>query len=172
MVISNSTLDGIITEAALLGNSLLPFVIGAYFAKNKLLNLIKTILEKRFNRFAINVLMCVGLVAMFVAKTYVPSLYVAIFTGIGVVVCYWLIDKPKMVKVVLAYLGNHSSNIWLTHMFFYMIFPFFKYYIYYFSDPILIFCTLLLIFLLFSYFINSIGRLIYFLLFKAKMLML
>ena len=104
--------------------------------------------------------MLMNLVFMFIAKTYVPTLYTAIFTGIGLVVCYLSINKPKFISATLSYLGHHSSNIWLTHMFLYLHFTFFKPYIYYFNDPVIIFCTLLLMCISFSYFINSIEGII------------
>lgn len=155
LVISNPQLQWLVTEAALLANSLLPFIIGAYFIKFNLLSIIKSRLENSFNRLTINAVILMSLVFMFIAKTYVPSLYTAIFTGIGLVICYLIINKPKFISATLAYLGHHSSNIWLTHMFLYLHFSFFKPYIYYFNDPVIIFTTLLLMCLLFSYFINS-----------------
>lgn len=158
LVISNPQLQWLVTEAALLANSLLPFVIGAYFIKFNLLSVIKYRLEYCFSRFAINVVMLMNLVFMFIAKTYVPTLYTAIFTGIGLVVCYLLIDKPKIISSTLAYLGDHSSNIWLTHMFFYLIFAAFSQYVYLTSDPIMIFSTLLFMCISVSYFINFFER--------------
>lgn len=108
LLVSNPILEWLISETSLLGNSLLPFVIGAYFIKYNLLNVIKTWLEENFNRLAINALMLLSFLAMF----------------------------------------------------FYMIFPTFKYYVYYFDDPVIIFSTLLLISLVFSYFVISIENFI------------
>ena len=91
---------------------------------------------------------------MFIAKTYVATLFVAIFTGVGLIICYTLMDKPLILKKSLVYLGNHSSNIWLTHMFLYMSFGAFSQYVYLTNDPVIIFSTLLFMCILFSYFIN------------------
>ena len=156
IAINNPQLEWLITEMALLGNSLLPFVIGAYFMKLDLLSVIKCSLKRRFNRHAINVLMLMALTFMFIAKAHVPSLYTAVFTGTGLVVCYLIIDKPKLIESVLAYLGHHSSNIWLIHMFFYIIFAFFSQYVYLTDDPIVIFSALLFMCMLASHLINSV----------------
>ncbi|PKG75761.1 hypothetical protein CXF86_05395 [Shewanella sp. GutCb] len=91
---------------------------------------------------------------MFIVKTYVPTLYAAVFTGVGLFVCYLLIDKPKIVNSTLAYLGHHSSNIWLSHMFLYMNFGAFSQSVYLTNDPVMIFSTLLFMCIQFSYFIN------------------
>lgn len=80
-------------EVALLANSLLPFVVGAYFIKFNLLSTIKSRRENSFNQFAINAVMLMSLISMFIAKIYVPTLYTAIFTGIGVSVRQIASDK-------------------------------------------------------------------------------
>jgi hypothetical protein len=91
---------------------------------------------------------------MFIAKTYVPTLFVAICTGVGLIVFYTLMAIPLMLKNSVVYLGKHSSNIWLTHMFLYMSIGAFSRYVYLTRNPLIIFSTLLFMCILFSYFIN------------------
>ncbi|MGI2030310.1 hypothetical protein, partial [Endozoicomonas acroporae] len=153
-------LEWFLTELALLANSLLPFMIGAYFVKYDLLFSVKRLLSKKLNRVNINALMALILVAMFVAKMYFPTLYVAVFTGVGTVVCYLLIDKPAALRKILEFLGVHSANIWLIHMFIYMTFSIFKSYVFYFKNPIAIFSTLLIVCIMFSYLIDNLESLI------------
>jgi membrane-bound acyltransferase YfiQ involved in biofilm formation len=65
-------------------------------------------------------------------------------------------DKSNFIQKVLTFLGNHSTNIWLIHMFFYMsIFPELTFAPRY---PILIFAWLILLCLVSSFVINSIFK--------------
>ena len=153
-VLDNPVLDWLLTETALLGNSLLPFVIGAYFVKYNLVSRVRHSLESKFKQFYINFFMVISLISMFIAKTYVPTLFVAIATGVGLILCYLLIDKPVFIKKILSYLGMHSSNIWLTHMFIYLSFVSVSQYVYLSRDPIIIFSSLLIMCLGCSYVIN------------------
>ena len=57
-----------------------------------------------------------------VAHGIVQSLFVAAFTGIVFICVFNLMDKPKWIISTLNYLGNHSTNMWLIHMFFYSIY--------------------------------------------------
>lgn len=155
-VITDPVIEWLLTELALLSNSLLPFILGAYFLKYDILSSVKCLLSEKLNKFKINAIMALTLVAMFVFKIYVPTLYVAVFTGIGFIICYLLIDKPALFGTTLSFLGYHSTNIWLTHMFLYLDFSISKIIVFYSKDPLIIFVTLLSICILFSYIINFI----------------
>ena len=49
----------------------------------------------------------------------IPSLFIAPFTGLVIIFIFSTIEKPKWVKNGFTFLGYHSTNIWLIHMFFY-----------------------------------------------------
>lgn len=60
--------------------------------------------------------------AMLYARTkIVASLFVAPVTGAVLMALFVLWDKPKCIEQMFNWGGKHSTNIWLTHMFFYML---------------------------------------------------
>ena len=73
-------------------------------------------------------------------------------------------DKPKWLNELLDYLGNHSTNLWLTHTFFYMIF--FKKVLFTPKYSFLIFTWLVILCLIASYLINLIYNTLIGLLYK------
>ena len=50
----------------------------------------------------------------------VPSLFVAPVTGAIIMALFLLWRKPKIIEQMFNWGGKHSTNIWLTHMFFYL----------------------------------------------------
>ena len=156
--VNDPTLEWGLTEIVLLGNSLLPFMLGAFFFKFNVIGKLKKLLESKMSGFTRNISLYFILIAIFIAKTYVPTLFTAIFTGVAFLTCYLLIDKPLILRKILTYLGMHSTNIWLTHMFIYFSFDSFSQYVYLTRDPIIIFSSLLIMCLGCSYVINFLER--------------
>lgn len=103
-----------------------------------------------------NVLRLWVIVVMIIVHRIVQNLYVAIFTGIPFIVIFNLLDKPKWLANSFNYIGGHSTNLWLTHMFFYMIY--FKQLVYAPKNPILIFIWLVVLCLGTSHFIHWLDR--------------
>ena len=95
---------------------------------------------------------------MIVAHGIVQTLFVAVFTGVVFICVFNLIDKPKWINRLFNYLGDHSTNIWLIHMFFYMIY--FKDLVYGAKYSFLIFSWLIILCLVSSYIVNLIYKLI------------
>ena len=95
---------------------------------------------------------------MIVAHGIVQTLFIAVFTGIVFICVFNLIDKSKWINRLFNYLGNHSTNIWLIHMFFYMIY--FKDLVYGAKYSFLIFVWLVILCLASSYIVNLIYKLI------------
>ena len=93
---------------------------------------------------------------MIIAHGFVETLFVAVFTGIAFICIFNLMDKPKWLSNLLSYLGNYSTNIWLIHMFFYMIY--FKDLVYGVKYSFLIFPWLVILCLASSYIVNLIYR--------------
>lgn len=91
---------------------------------------------------------------LIVAHGFIQTLFVAVFTGLAFIVLFNIIDKPKWIDKLLSFISIHSTNMWLTHMFFYMIY--FKDLIYAPKYPILIFIWLVLLNIGVSYIINVI----------------
>lgn len=60
-------------------------------------------------------------VCMIVAHGIVPPLFVAFITATVTIVLLCICPIPKWATDVLCYFGEHSTNIWLVHMFFYTV---------------------------------------------------
>jgi len=146
---TNPVLNWAITQVALLGTSLFPFVVGAIFADKKIYSFIY---NKVNNIKFKNILCIVGILFMIVCHGFVQTLFVAVFTGIAFIVLFNLIDKPDSLDRLLYYLSGHSTNMWLTHMFFYMVY--FKSLVFMPKYPVLIFIWLVILCLISSYLIK------------------
>ena len=144
----------VISALVLYGTSLLPYVYGIYFSKYHMTTKIRDINIKHKNLFA-----CSLIVLCIVLHNIIKSMFVAPFIALIFICSIILIDFNKYIKNIFIYFGNHSTNIWLVHMQFYMIF---------FKD--LVFCTdtvigcfiiLIVLSLISSYIINAVQKLIY-----------
>lgn len=84
------------------------------------------------------------LVLILYARTMiVPSLFVAPITGFIIIILFHYWQKPQCIQFAFSYIGEHSTNIWLTHMFFYSVL--FKNFVYIAKYPILILALMLAI---------------------------
>lgn len=148
---ANPVLNWAITQAALLGTSLSPFVVVAIFADKKIYSFI----YNKVNSIKFKNTLCVlAILFMIVCHGFVQTLFVAVFTEIAFIVLFNLIDKPDSLDRLLYYLSGHSTNMWLTHMFFYMIY--FKSLVFVPKYPMFIFIWLVILCLICSYLINKI----------------
>lgn len=115
----NEIINYMLRQGALFGTSQFPYVVGVIFADKKLYSKISNI----FNKFKFkNALAMFSIMLMIVAHGFVQSLFVVVFTSVAFIVLFNLIDKPKWLDDLLEYISRHSTNMWLIHMFFYMIY--------------------------------------------------
>ena len=151
IVLDNVVLAWIVRQVALFGTSQLPFIIGSIFAHKKIYsNLYKIINNIKYK----NLLGTTLIILMIVAHGFFQTLFVAVFTGIVFICVFNLMDKSKWLNRLLGYLGKHSTDLWLTHMFFYIIF--FKELVFAPKYSFLIFPWLIILCLMASYLINLI----------------
>ncbi|MFC3884785.1 acyltransferase family protein [Bacillus songklensis] len=149
----HTILNMFVNTMVLVGTSLLPFMIGTIFAKEK-------VYSKLYNKFYSysykNILCFIGIVMLVIIHSLYESMIIAPFTAIAFICFFNLMDKSRFIQKVFTFFGDHSTNIWLTHMFFYMsIFPELTFAPKY---PILIFAWLLILCLISSSVINSIYK--------------
>lgn len=149
----NLALGLFVNAVVLVGTSLLPFLIGSVFAKERLYsNLYKRFETIRFK----NTLCFICILLLVIIHSVFESMFIAPFTALAFICLFSLMDKNSQVQKLFIYFGQHSTNIWLTHMFFYMsIFPELTFTPRY---PVLIFGWLIIMCLVSSYFINSIFK--------------
>lgn len=142
----------IINAIVLLGTSLFPFAVGALFAKYEIYSKISILINKKIEKLYKN-LICFFLILMLIVfHGFIESVIVAPFTAIAFICIFNLMNKYKLIVKTFNFFGNHSTNIWLTHMFFYMIiFPELTFAPKY---PILILIWLIVLCLISSYLIN------------------
>ena len=103
-----------------------------------------------------NVLCLLIIVLMIIGHGLVQTLFVAPFIGIIFICIFNLMDKPKSLNQLLLFIGKHSTNLWLTHMFFYLVY--FRQLVFFPKYPLLIYIWLVLLCLLASYVINALNQ--------------
>ena len=151
--LDNEVMNLIIRQLALFVTSQLPFIIGAIFAHNKVYSKLYGIVNSIKYKNIIGITL---IILMIIAHGFVETLFVAVFTGIAFICIFNLVDKPNFINKTLDYLGDHSTNLWLTHMFFYMIF--FKELVFAPKYSFFIFPWLIILCLGASYLVNFIYR--------------
>ncbi|MCJ8009136.1 acyltransferase [Lederbergia wuyishanensis] len=107
----------IVNATVLVGTSLLPFIIGSIFAKEKIYSKFHQKMNGLPHKNTISV---IGILLLIVIHSIYESMIIAPITGIIFICFFNVMNKKDRIKKVLNYFGNHSTNIWLTHMFFYM----------------------------------------------------
>lgn len=141
--------DWFVSQIALYGNCFLPFVIGALFIKYKIYpKFYAAVAKLRFY----NVILLAAIILLIVFHGFVPTLYIAVFTGILFILFFNALDLPRFLNAILQFLSQHSTNFWLIHMFFYMIY--FQTLIYAPQNPVLIFLWLVVWCLFASFTVN------------------
>lgn len=159
LVISmNESLHLFINALMLLLRSQFSFVIGGIFAY-------KTIVNKNIEKLLSNniiaalILICVISIRELVLK----SMIFAPFSAIVFIILLCCHRYTTPTQKVLLYFGNHSTNMWLTHMQYYMIFA--TSFVFMSRNVFVIFITLIVLSLISSYIIeyvyNAINYLIY-----------
>lgn len=125
------------------GMTLFEYLVGAVCYKIGFV----TWLRKCWNRFSEMSrwsLTVVLMLAMLYGRTkIVPSLFVAPVTGAIIMALFVLWKKPKWFENMFLIVGKHSTNIWLIHMFFYLVL--FRHLVYKAKYPIFIFAFMIAI---------------------------
>lgn len=111
----------IVNAIVLFGTSLFPFIVGSIFAKDSIYSIFNGFMNKiKFKNLAC----AIGVTLLIVFHGFIESMFVAPFTAIAFICFFNSMNKRLYIEKTLNFFGNLSTNIWLTHMFFYMtIFP-------------------------------------------------
>lgn len=145
----SETAGWIWNQLILLGTSQLSFVIGMIFYKYHVVDSLREKLEiLKLRKWYIGFLPFL----MFILHCIEESLIIAPITGIVTITCFHLWKKGTWTTKIFSFLGRHSINIWLIHMFFYN--TLFEKFIFKLKYPICVFVGLLIICILISYIIN------------------
>jgi len=149
--ISNPILSWLYTQVLLIGTSQFSFIVGMLFQKNQIMSKLRS---SQVSPVLRNICCILLPIAMFSLHTVEKSLIIAPITGLSTIVCFCILEKPDWLCKAALYLGKHSTNIWLVHMFFYLVL--FKNLVFIAKYPLLILLLMLAICIAVSYGINLI----------------
>lgn len=108
----------VITQLYLYGMTVAEYAIGVYFYEYKIFSKVKTVIK-------VNILTYISCFVLFIlmllGRTLLaPTLFVAPITGVALILMFHILyDERNIIFRMLKFVGNHSTNIWLIHMFFY-----------------------------------------------------
>lgn len=139
-----------------LGMTIAEYMFGAFCCRLKIVSKMREIWRKIPDTIRCVAVVMILLTMLYVRTKLIPSLFVAPATGFILILlfCFW--EKPVAIQRVFLYLGKHSTNIWLTHMFF--ISTLFPKLVYVMRWPVLILGFLMLIVILLSELLLMIER--------------
>lgn len=127
--------------------------VGVVFCKEKLFTKIYDhfiqYLPKKIRIILAMIILCFML---YVRGFWVHTLFVAPVTGLMILSIFHFWEKPKVIKQFFLFIGRHSTNIWLVHMFFFS--GLFVNLVYRAKYGVLIFLFMLFLCLVSSYVIN------------------
>ena len=140
-----------IIQSYLYGMTIFEYSIGIFFNKYEIFTKIKNILKNTNSKLISSCFILIFIILLVCRTLVVRSLIVAPLSGILVIIIFnYFYNKISIFKI-FDFIGKHSTNIWLTHMFFYIgLFPEF---IYIAKFPVLIILLMLIITICFSYII-------------------
>lgn len=151
--VENPVLSWLHQQIALYFCTLFQFMMGAFALKyqwNKLIT-------ENFNSIKFkNILVLILIIGLIIFHGLVPNFIVAPFTGLAFIFLFLQIKSPHFATRILDYFTPHATNIWLVHMFFYMIF--FPDFVYGFQYIPVIFLVLIIMCLMSLYLINFINE--------------
>ena len=100
---------------------ILPFVLaGAFICKGKLFEKLYNFLNKHLPSRWYNPVLIITWIVLFLLTNL---LHKAVLIGTVALINFLLFNlfkKPKSINKAFMFLGKHSTNMWLTHMFFYL----------------------------------------------------
>lgn len=155
-IFENLILQWMHTQGALYFCTLFQFMMGAFALKYEWNKKILSLFGKIKYR---NLIATIGIIGLIIFHGIVPNFIVAPFTALGFIFLFLQMNFGKKVNEGLDFFTLHATNLWLIHMFFYLIY--FKEIIYAPQNPTLIFIWLVLICVVASYFINAIYNKVY-----------
>ena len=125
--ISNDVIAWIYQQLVLIGTSQFPYVVGLICRKERWVTKLRLCLSKEDNTAKMSIgggllrmlLFVLPLMAL-LGHSVVQTVFVAPFTAATVLPVLFAFDLPKFADRILLFLGEHSMNVWLIHMFFYL----------------------------------------------------
>lgn len=152
-IVNNSILNWVHEQSALYFCTLFQFMVGAFALQFDWKNKIGRILQKSQYKNSLIILLIISLIIL---HAIFPNFIIAPFIGLGFILLFVNIDIPQKFSKILDFFTPHATNLWLIHMFFYMIY--FPNFIYGFKYPLFIYSVLVGMCLISSYGVNIINK--------------
>lgn len=144
---------------ARLGMSYAELLIGVYFYQYHWMDWIQRKWDQLIPACLKTWLLIAVTVVTIIVRRYVATLFVAPASGLLFITVYLLLSRRySSFEKIFGFWGNHSTNIWLLHMFFYL--PMYGGLAYYAKYDVLVFLSLLAMSLCASYIIKIIQMLL------------
>ena len=93
-------------------------LLGMMFYKYKIISRIKYAMSKK--KWLIPAFY-VGMIIVILICSIEESAILDPFRAVSALVCFYTLPHPKFVKKFFGFLGEHSTNIWFVHMFYYIV---------------------------------------------------
>lgn len=151
----NELLNWLQRQLSLFGTSLLPFIIGAMALQAKW--------NTKFSEFFVsipykNFIVLFFIILLIVIHGLIPNFVIAPFIAVPFMFLFVQIKLPTYIDSALDYIAPHATNMWLVHMFFYMVY--FEQFIYSATYVIPIFLLLVCCCIMSSIVINRINTMV------------
>ncbi len=139
-----------------LGMKIVEYLIGAIAAKYHYFTTASRV-KGVFSKLARIIFSVITItVLLYIRTQIVPSLFFAPASGMVVITLFQLWEKPDYIKRFFLLIGEHSTHIWLIHMFFYLYL--FRGMVYKATYPLLIFTYMIVLTLFVSTILNYIEK--------------
>ena len=150
--IENPILDWIWQQIILLGTSQIGYIIGVVCRKESCISKCREFFKT--TSIFLKLTVAVSPFVTFFIHCIIQSLIIAPITAISVLLFLFIISMPKWLNAILLFMGEHSTNIWFIHMFFYL--TLFDGFVFIAKYPIFVFLLMMSVCLVSSYLINKI----------------
>lgn len=109
-------------QLGLYGMTLAEYMMGSLAYEHKIFGRMIKIWNSIFHNTLVDCLVSVTLfvILLWFRTLIIPSVFVAPVSGVIVLFLFQKVKKPVWIEKCMLILGKHSTNIWLTHMFFYL----------------------------------------------------
>ena len=149
----NEILDWIHRQSALYFCTLFQFMLGAFALKYNWHTKVSYLFQRLKNKNVVAVLI---ILLAIIFHGLIPNFVVAPFTALVFIFMFLQIKCPLCLNRFLNFFTPHATNLWLIHMFFYMIY--FSDFVYSFNYVPLIFTVLVIMCVVTSYLVNFINK--------------
>lgn len=136
----NALARALVERLALLATSFFPYMVGMLFCRHRIVTRLRQI-ASGFRAALVRLLAAIGFAFLICFHALCRTNFVAVFNAILVICMVSVAPVPSWWTAALAFLGKHSGNIWIVHMFFYAVL--FENFVFCAKYPVLIFLLLL-----------------------------